>query len=370
MNRGTGRGRGGGSYNNMGGRGGGNQGGSSFRGQGSSRGFGNRDNRRGGSFNNQSYSHSQQHQPYQQQQNYHNNNHHQNQSHSSFRGRGGYNHSNRGGRHDSASASGRDNISTASGSFSSGKRDENKRTLTDFKIVGLKIPHLDWHWGTLPEAVAPTVKGEAAATPIPSDAPPAVQPSDGTSTAHAEGASTGSDVATTVPPAPAVDASSVKAEIEALLPPPPSRVRMYFHTPVSPDDAHPISQSSYGSGSSVSNARKGKRKKLDDDGDYEEGRGAPPPPPHGSGLDAGGDYEGIGRDSVAPSVAETTSEGDWLMAAIGEEDGDGAENLHVSEVENFLDGGEAGDGDYGKRPSITETAHVWMRPSTRPRSHH
>ena len=357
MNRGTNRGRGGGSYNNMGGRGGNNQGGGSFRGQGPSRGgYNNRDNRRGGgSFNNQGYSHQQHHQ-----QNYHNNN---NQSHSSFRGRGqGYNHSNRGGRHDNASTRSGDNVSTTSGSFSTGKRDENKRTLTDFKIVGLKIPDLDWAWGTLPETVDSAVQDEPKPTVVTSDAPVAVPPTDGTSLATAEGATSGTDGAAAVS-AVAPDASAVKAEIEALLPPPPSRVRIYFHTPVSPDDAHPISQTSYGS----SVARKGKRKKLeDDDGDYEEGRGAPPPPPHG------GDFDGAGRDSVAPSVAETASEGDWLMAAIGEEDGDGegAENLHVSEVEHFLDNGDAGDGDYGKRPSIIKTAHVWMRPFTHPRSHH
>ncbi|KAM5532403.1 hypothetical protein V8D89_013897 [Ganoderma adspersum] len=348
VTRGTNRGRGG-NYNNMGNRGG-NQsgGGGSFRGQGSNRGgYNNKDNRRGGSFSNQGYSHGQQYQQHNQQ-TYHN--HHQNQSHSSFRGRGqGF--SSRGGRHgDAASTGSRDNVSTTSGNFSSGKRDENKRTLTDFKIVGLKIPDLSWVWGTIPDPVDPAaVKDEVKpAASVPSDAPPAVQPSDGTTPAAAEGAaSTGADVAAATVPtvsAPAPDASAVKAEIEALLPPPPSRVRMYFHTPVSPDDAHPISQSSYAS--SLPNARKGKRKKLeDDDGDYEEGRGAPPPPPHASG----GDYDGAGRDSVAPSVAETTSEGDWLMAAIGEEEGDGEgqENLHVSEVEHFLDSGDAGHGEYG-----------------------
>ncbi|RDX53079.1 hypothetical protein OH76DRAFT_1343770 [Lentinus brumalis] len=335
MTRGTTRGRGGGSYNNMGGRGGNHQGGGSFRGQGPNRGGynnrDNRDNRRGGgSFNSQGYPH--------QQQNYHNNN----QSHSSFRGRGqGFNHSSRGGRHDNVSTRSGDNVSTTSGSFSIGKRDENKRTLTDFKIVGLKLPDLDWAWGTLPEVVDSAAKDEAKPAVVPSDASAAVQPTDGTSPVTAEGVTSGTDGVAAVA-ATAPDTSAVKAEIEALLPPPPSRVRIYFHTPVSPDDAHPISQSSYGS--SVSNARKGKRKKLeDDDGDYEQGRGAPPPPPHG------GDFDGAGRDSVAPSVAETTSEGDWLMAAIGEEDGDGegAENLHVSEVEHFLDNGDAGDGDYG-----------------------
>ncbi|KAI0637749.1 hypothetical protein C8Q77DRAFT_1087647 [Trametes polyzona] len=336
MNRGGNRGRGGGSYNNMGGRGGAQQSGS-FRGHGSNRGF-NRDNRRGGSFANQGYSHGQ----HQQQQNY---GHHQN--HSSFRGRGqGYNnYSSRGGRHDGGgSASGRESVISTSASFSSGKKDENKRTLTDFKIIGLKIPELDWSWGLSAETVAATVKEEPIAASIPSETPAAGEPSDSTTPAPAESVAAGVDAAAiAAAAAPVLEAAGVK-DIAALLGPPPSRVRIYFHTPVTPDDAHPIS--SHTSGLNPSNARKGKRKKLEDeDGDYEEGRGAPPPPPHGSGLDASGDYEGMGRDSVAPSVAETASEGDWLMAAIGEEegDGDGGENLHVSEVEQYLGNGDAGD---------------------------
>ncbi|KAI0643740.1 hypothetical protein C8Q79DRAFT_976511 [Trametes meyenii] len=343
MNRGGVRGRGGGSYNNMGGRGGSIQQGS-FRGHGSTRGgFNNRDNRRGGSFVNQGYSHNQ----HQQQQN--NYGHHQNHS-TSFRGRGQY-HSNRGGRHDGGgSVSGRDSVSTTSASFSSGKKDENKRTLTDFKIIGLKIPELDWSWGVTPETAPAAVKEEPVAVTVLSDVPAAVPPSEGATPAPAESTSTGTDVASVAAAVaavaasgPALDAVGVK-DIAALLGPPPSRVRIYFHTPVTPDDAHPISSQSYASASA--NARKGKRKKLeDDDGDYEEGRGAPPPPPHASGIDSSGDYEGMGRDSVAPSVAETASEGDWLMAAIGEEegDGDGGENLHVSEVEQYLDNGDAGD---------------------------
>ena len=336
INRGTNRGRGGGSYSNMGGRGG-NQTGGSFRGQSSNRGF--QQNRRGGSFNSQGY--GQQHSQYQQN-NYHN---HQNQGYQSYRGRGGqnYQHSTRGNRHDSSSTTnGRDNLSTASGSFSSGsKRDQNKRTLTDFKIVGLKILKLNWTWGSSPETADSTVKDEDKPTVVLPDLSAATLPADGNTPANAEGTSTCVDVvAGTVSTLP--DASAVKAELEALIPPPPSRVRMYFHTPVTPDDAHPISQASYAAAAAMPGARKGKRKKLeDDDGDYEEGRGAPPPPP---GMDA--DYDGTGRDSVAPSVAETQSDGDWLMAAISEEDGNGGENLHASEVEHFLDRG--GDGGWGQ----------------------
>ena len=69
----------------------------------------------------------------------------------------------------------------------------------------------------------------------------------------------------------------------------------------------------------------------------------PLPPP---GMDA--DYNGTGQDSVAPSVAETQSDGDWLMAAISEEDGNGGENLHVSKVEHFLDRGRC-DGVRGQQ---------------------
>ncbi|KAH9921476.1 uncharacterized protein BXZ73DRAFT_91760 [Epithele typhae] len=325
-NRGTTRGGRGGSgssssyNNNMGGRGGPTRGG--FQ----------RNTQRGGYQQHQNYQ-----QNYPQQSNYHHQN--QNQNYSTSRGRGqGYQHSTRGGRHESGALGGHNSFS-ASSSFTSGggKKDENKRTLTDFKIVGLKIPELSWTW-------EPAVKEEAKPVETPAVAPS----TEGTAPAIADGSSIGTDAAVVVasapalPPAPASDESTVKAELEALIPPPPSsRVRMYFHTPASYAAALP-------------NARKGKRKKLeDDDGDYEDGRGAPPPPP---GMD-GSDYDGAGRDSVAPSVAETASDGDWLMAAIGEEEGEGGENLHVSEVENFVQHGDA-DGDYGNEYAQGDGDHA------------
>ena len=119
---------------------------------------------------------------------------------------------------------------------------------------------------------------------------------------------------------------------------PPCRMRLYFHSPVTPEDARPIPA---GAGMVFApedgGARKGKRKKLeDDDGDDE--RRAPPPPPGGM-HDRDRTAEMIDRGSVAPSVAETTSEGDWLMAAIGEDadadadaDGETDGELHVSEA--------------------------------------
>ncbi|OBZ71914.1 hypothetical protein A0H81_08263 [Grifola frondosa] len=259
---------------------------------------------------------------------------------SSFRGRNqAFSHSTRGGRHDSVPShvARETSVVLTSGYSSSGKKDENRRTLTDFKIVGLEIPELDWSWKASSESAEPALLEEASVVAV-----------------KAEGVSSSTEVASMDTTIPVVDASvsgeGVETKTEASSPPPPSRIRIYFHTPVSADDSHLLSQSSSFGPSSTSGLRKGKRKKLeDDDGDYEDGRGPPPPPPLMSGMGAehdgasvaaSADYDGadmaIGRGSVAPSVAETASEADWLMAAIGEDEGDGegGEPLHVSEVEN------------------------------------
>ncbi|EKM59603.1 uncharacterized protein PHACADRAFT_181595 [Phanerochaete carnosa HHB-10118-sp] len=379
MNRGGNRGgRGGGMYNNMGGRGGGPGQGSSFRGHGN-RGFGNRDNRRGGSFNagaGQNFPHgnpptqpAQQQPPHGPQQNFS----------GSFRGRNqGYagGHS-RAGRHDSAALH---KDSSISSTVSSGKKDENRRTLTDFKIVGLEIQDLDWSWGTVlrPSAVA-DVKEELddSRPPLASEVAesesieqkPVVDSNAGT-----EGPAESADVTIALPePSQSAvpDATPVKTEGSSALPPPPSRIRIYFHTPVTADDAHAVStQPSFSHGSaSESSVRKGKRKKLeDDDGDIEDGRGPPPPPPQHSGFDhedssvgAGPDFEAldstVGRDSAAPSVAETTSEGDWLMAAIGEDEGADGEQAHP-ETEDVDAEGEPDDYDGNDYDEMDTQMHV------------
>ncbi|KAJ3560027.1 hypothetical protein NP233_g11101 [Leucocoprinus birnbaumii] len=154
--------------------------------------------------------------------------------------------------------------------------------------------------------------------------------------------------------------------------PPPSRMRIYFHTPVTPDDSRPIPHSSnyYGepSVSSPSDVRKGKRKKLeDDDGDIEEGRAAPPPPPQmgSNGFGAGNSISAAStadndRSSVPASVAPSE---DWLMAAIveGEEEAeaegvlrpsphDGEDNANEDEEQmdvhdELLHGKDNHDGD-------------------------
>ncbi|KAA1466011.1 hypothetical protein DENSPDRAFT_862187 [Dentipellis sp. KUC8613] len=393
---GSGRGRGGSMYNSSG-RGGG-QGGQQLKGHGSRGNFGgNRDygNRRGGSFSGggsggvSGGGHG-----------------HQQGAGGSYRGRGqgpnyGSNYT-RGGRHESGGTFGsRDGVmssSFVSTTSSSGKKDENRRTLTDFKIVGLEVRELDWSWGVLPSAEVPAKDEPTDAEHVPpmaspqnedetSNAEPAQgpveAPATSTDSAPSQPAKQESDDAvpikgepstagdTTEPSTPAPSSvPTTKALSDMPAPsPPPSRIRIYFHTPVTPDDSHPIP---HGTGSfnlassSDAGTRKGKRKKLeDDDGDIEERR-APPPPPGGQ-HERAMSVEGVDRDSVAPSVAETTSEGDWLMAAIGEDEGDEADgegDLHVSEVDPQADGDGSGyvaeteDGNIGGTGSDHDHDHV------------
>ncbi|KAF9224320.1 hypothetical protein BS17DRAFT_816550 [Gyrodon lividus] len=351
-------GRGGNMFMNGGsGRGGGGQQGS-LRGHGSRGGFGNKQdfhNRRGGSFN---AGHQQHHQG--------------NMGNASLRGRGQGHTTGRGGRQDGTSAQS-SNRDASSGSFaSSGKKDENRRTLTDFKIVGLEMPELGWTWGVLPSAVKAEEKEvatsliDSAHVPVKGDPKEADSPSSGEHVnsvhkgEHGPVSSAAADVKAELP----------SGEHSSIITPPPSRIRIYFHTPVSPDDSHPIPHnSSYAYGTTPMDSRKGKRKKFeDDDGDTEEGRGRPPPP-RGSQMSdtASVDMDGMGRGSAAPSVAETASEGDWLMAAIAEDDDDTADVDVDVDVDVDAHSEHAGDGDeHQLRVSHVEDHHIVVDESTIP----
>lgn len=304
--------------NNGSGRGGAATQQNSLRGHGSRGGF-NKDfhNRRGGSFNA---------------------GHQHHQSNAAFRGRGQGHTSGRAGRQDGSTNFGNRDASQFA---SSGKKDENRRTLTDFKIVGLEMPELGWTWGVLPSPIKAEEK-EVAASLLESSQEQ-VKDED----MHAG--------APKSEPAPIADTTDTKPDASyqeqssSLATPPPSRIRIYFHTPVSPDDSHPIPHNA--SYTAPPDMRKGKRKKLeDDDGDAEEGRERPPPP-RSSQIDdnISVDLDGVGRGSAAPSVAETASEGDWLMAAIAEDEGADAdvdvattvddmdeEESHVASVPHFV----------------------------------
>lgn len=392
-NRGGNRGRGGNMMNNRGGAGrgrggsmygggrGGSQTGNQLKSHGSRGNFGGRDygnrdhgNRRGGSFVGGG-------------------GHHQGAGGASFRGRGqghAYPHFSRGGRHDGGSGSfgSREGLMASStflaSSSSSGKKDENRRNFTDFKIVGLEISDLSWTWGvtrtsgcqikaeSVPEGLSSSSSGDSVGQ---TDSPTKEESTDlPTSPAKAQEGESTSDLKPT-PTAP--DGHAVSQETPALLempapaaiPPPPSRMRIYFNSPVTPDDSRPIPSGTSFSivGSDEAGSRRGKRKKSeDDDGDLEEGR-APPPPPGGSRPERSMSIDRFERASTAasaePSVAETASEGDWLMAAIGEDEGDGEDGggeLQLSGNDlNSRDGSTCvAEGEYGEFESSPSTVGV------------
>lgn len=318
----------------------------------------------------------------------------------SFRGRG-QSHSNPGrGRHDGGGGA---TFGTRDGPMSSsfgstGKKDENRRTLTDFKIVGLEIRDLVWTWpssmpakneakeevSSSPEISKVTVKDEVM------DDSSSLKPGSvlvGEEAPHTEPSVDGVSGAGELPMS-SVDPKAPQEESQPTGPrvsdlnttsPPPSRIRIYFHTPVTADDSRPIPHnSSFSFGVTPSDSRKGKRKKLeDDDGDLEEGRAPPPPPQMGSGMS---DDRSSVAASVAPSIAETASEADWLMAAIaedeeeaeaeGELDPDGEEEdegdqLHVSQIEEALeiDGSHDSLNEDDGEPLFVALHHcalVWM----------
>jgi len=228
-----------------------------------------------------------------------------------------------------------------------GKKDENRRTLTDFKIVGLSISELGWNWGTIPsssavkteetdehaetsDATKTVVKEEATEDEAPVASSLCLPEEEQTKTKPddvAQGSqSHDTEMMDVKPPQ---DESRTRVSLDAGQPP-PSRIRIYFHTPVTADDARPIPHNTSYS-DLPTDTRKGKRKKLeDDDGDLEERRAPPPPPQMASG--AADDRSSVPA-SVAPSVAETASEADWLMAAIveGEEEAEAAGELDPAE---------------------------------------
>jgi 20S proteasome subunit alpha 6 len=405
-NRGGNRGRGGGMVNSRGGTGrgrggsmysgsrGGSQTGNQLKGHGSrgnfgggGRDYGNRDhgNRRGGSFVGGG-------------------GHHQGAGGGSFRGRGqghAYSHFSRGGRHDGGGGSfaSRDGPMASSSFLASssggGKKDENRRNFTDFKIVGLEIADLSWTWGVIPtsrcqmkaesvpegrssspsagsedivsQTTTQSVKEESA--DLPTSSPPTREDTDSTlvkgeTPSDLKAASITSENHAVSPEAPTL----VEMPAPAVIPPPPSRMRIYFHSPVTPDDSRPILGGSSFSiaGSEETSSRRGKRKKSeDDDGDLEEGR-APPPPPGGSRPERSMSVDRFERASTAPSaepsVAETASEGDWLMAAIGEDEADGEDDGGEPQLSAndsvSRDGTYVADGEYGEFKSSLSTVGV------------
>jgi len=286
---------------------GGNQGGGSFRNQQRQSNLGNRDHN-----NNRSFNAGQQQQ-----------------------GRGRNNQ--RSGRNDGSFI--------AHGSGTGAKKEEVKRAMTDFKLVAIEIKQLSWNWGAIPSSQKVDLAVEPdRESPVPaktevdekvSEGDPAQPRSD-----------TGQDGSNVKVKAEHSELDSLPAKPDLSLPPvphtgdgpalpsPPSRVRIYFHTPVTPKDSMPIPHASAvpvdlsALATSQGSPRKGKRKRVDDEEDDDaEKRTSHPSTAHQDdavSVTTHPDQDGF-RGSAAPSIGESTSEGDWLMAAIGEgsNEGDG-----------------------------------------------
>lgn len=202
------------------------------------------------------------------------------------------------------------------------RKEENRRTLTDFKIIGLQIEDLDWSWGKIVVQEEKLTEVDPASDNKESTSSD-VKEEDGDSELAVK------TEAEDVKPEPSLKQEPTLIISETLPAVPTARLRIYFHTPPNADDEKPIFATQ------SSDVRKGKRKKLDDDdADLETGSGPRPPPvPEGHSSHINGnerqnsvatsvDREALGRESVAPSVAETASEADWLMAAMTEGDGE------------------------------------------------
>lgn len=249
------------------------------------------------------------------------------------------------------------NTSSMSGTGGPGKREENRRTLTDFKIVGLEIQNLMWKWGHIPLMVSIDDKKETVKDVALND--------DGKHDSKVKVEDPGMDASVTseldhgkiekmsVLTNAAKDPPNSVSAFIAVSSGSAARMRIYFHTPHTADDARPIMPTT-----GYSDVRKGKRKKLDDDDAdaEEEGRGPRPRPVTAESESRDGDSSitkpvpaeldaAAGRISAEPSVAETASE-DWLMAAIGgdddeDEDGDAETDVLEETQEAALDeGGE------------------------------
>jgi len=241
------------------------------------------------------------------------------------------------------------------------RKDENRRTLTDFKIVGLQIEDLDWSWGQLASLEEKVVELEPEAGD--KDHEPK----------NVKDESNDSEPAVKIevedtkiePPALKQEATLIISENPTAAP--TARLRIYFHTPPNADDEKPIFATH------SSDVRKGKRKKLDDDDpDLESGSGPRPPPnPEGPSSHVNGherqpsvavsvDREAVDRESVAPSVAETASEADWLMAAMTEGDADADadgeldESFEMTQIDQDMDA----DGEYDMDESVLDASNL------------
>jgi 20S proteasome subunit alpha 6 len=194
-----------------------------------------------------------------------------------------------------------------------GRRDENRRSLTDFKIIGWCIPQFDWSWGKCKEDQIKSEDPHSSKHEIHGDAQEPAQEA-----------------------LPAAPRSKLPHE-------PPSRLRFYFHAP--PEE---ISRPSL----SETIATRGKRKKVDDDddddGEHRERNIRQRQLSEAPSVEMEGDDRLLLSGEKVQNTE--TDEGDWLMAAIGE-GSDAATPISRSDmdtagefVDNLVAVSESGDG--------------------------
>ncbi|KZT41144.1 hypothetical protein SISSUDRAFT_1043223 [Sistotremastrum suecicum HHB10207 ss-3] len=186
--------------------------------------------------------------------------------------------------------------STASTAVKDGARkEENRRSLTDFKLIGLQIQELDWSWGIC--------------TPIPAE------PS------SSENGERSDDLTQVKEEDQEMDLDEKKilapsSSVPPLASEPRSRVRVYFHFPE--DHLAPASVPAAGSG-----LTRGKRKKTDDDDDDEVNERNIRPRQASAAPSV--DMVSIDEQSAIAGTSDNgrdgtqeTEDNDWLMAAIAE----------------------------------------------------
>ncbi|GJJ07395.1 hypothetical protein Clacol_001597 [Clathrus columnatus] len=272
-------------------------------------------------------------------------------SNAGTRGRGGgFSHS--GGARQNGS------MNTSEKERSSGKKEDPKQTLTDFKIIGLEIESISWKWGICnSEDSQVTFSGDpnesdskrapdksmsmSNANAVPAADEPKLELSDrveeiefGAALKEKEEHVIASSTTTAINHLPTTTGARMEksAKSSSSTSQSPPRIRIYFNTPVITEDVQR-------SDTSVSNRSKRRMPadEKDDEGDErrriraklnptsEESSSLPGPGP--SITDMTKD-----RDSAPPSIdASVTSirsedEGDWLMEAIAK-DGDGSEEV-------------------------------------------
>lgn len=208
--------------------------------------------------------------------------------------------------------------SASTASKDGARKEENRRSLTDFKLIGLQIEELGWSWGICNSSVA-----ESSEDPEKSSDATQVKEED-----------QDMDLDENKVLAPSNGAPALASE-------PRSRVRVYFHFP----EDHLAATSAPEASSGLT---RGKRKKTDDDDDEVNERNIRP---RQSSAAPSVDMASVDEQSAIAGTSDNgrdgtqeTEDNDWLMAAIAEGSEGEKSELLVTEGE-LVDGHDDLDAD-------------------------